>query len=273
MCVTFQVFQFCRFFAYRSINEHFFCVDFCYFLQLSTWLNLLACPSSLGYSDQCQIWFKINYCLALGPIAFAIVAWQNSLVFHSIDKVTSFALHIMPGLTYYLLRWDPRMIEAGLAVKLENLTLKEQFLYPMTFYLCWQLFYFYLQYTIIEKDRTLVTSLRHLVNDRKMPATIWGTRYAVKFGFIKPGENLNPYKLSIILMFALFQFAYMTICLIPTILMYNFEIVNGLYLVLITVVAIVNGGSYYIQIFSQRYNAKFLSSKVESNGKSSDKSD
>ena len=31
-----------------------------------------------------------------GPIAIAIIAWQNSLVFHSLDKMTSFFIHIMP---------------------------------------------------------------------------------------------------------------------------------------------------------------------------------
>ena len=75
-----------RFFAYSAEKSQFFLLDFCYFIQASTILNTLTCPND-GYAEQCEIWFKMNYVLAHGPIAFAIVAWQNSLVFHSVDKV------------------------------------------------------------------------------------------------------------------------------------------------------------------------------------------
>lgn len=68
---------------------------------------------------------------------------------------------------------------------------------------------------------------------------------------------MDPYKPSIIFMFALFQLLFMTVCLIPTCLMFRFEFINAIYLIFVTFWAILNGGSYYIQIFSQRYNTKF----------------
>ena len=56
--------------------------------------------------------FSFQYCsskvqtihttLSHGPIAIAILAWQNSMVFHSLDKMTSFYIHIMPPLTCYM---------------------------------------------------------------------------------------------------------------------------------------------------------------------------
>ena len=58
-------------------------------MQLSTIFNTLVCPCE-KYSNECEIWFKTNYVLSHGPIAFAIIGWQNSLVFHSIDKVSQF---------------------------------------------------------------------------------------------------------------------------------------------------------------------------------------
>ena len=193
------------------MKDHFFMVDFCYFLNLSTWLQTMACPND-KYTEHCEIWFKSNFVMSMGPISFAIVAWQNSLVFHSIDKVTSFALHILPGICYfriylmrfvrinliiynylekpyfpgltcYLMRWDSRLHEAGLAASTMNpLTLTEQFLNPMMFYLTWQMFYFYIQFTIIEKDKTLITSLRHLARDHKNPSTKLGTKLAINLG-------------------------------------------------------------------------------------------
>ena len=69
---------------------------------------------------------------------------------------------------------------------------------------------------------------------------------------------MDPYKPSIIFMFSLFQLFYMTVCLIPTFLMFRFEFLNAIYLIFVTFWAVLNGGSYYIQIFSQRYNTKFI---------------
>jgi len=254
-----------RFYTYSAIKEQYFLIDFCYFLNISTWLQTMACPCE-SYSEECEIWFKTNFVLAMGPISFAIITWQNSLVFHSVDKVTSFALHIMPGLMCYLYRWDTRLQDAGLApTSMAPLTLKEQFVYPMTFYLAWQLFYTCVQFTVIEKDRTLVTSLRHLAKDHKNPSTKMGTKLAIRLGFIQPGETLDPYKLSIILMFQLFQFLYMTVFLISARLKFNYQFINASYLIFVTFMAVWNGGSYYIQIFSQRYNNKFITKKAEDN--------
>ena len=46
--------------------------------------------------------------------------------------------------------------------------------------------------------------------------------------------------------------------MIPTVLMYSYEFISALYLIFIITYGIWLGGSYYIQIFSQRYNSKFL---------------
>ena len=88
----------------------------------------------------------------------------------------------MPCLTYYLLKWDERMIQAGLATTLGPLSWTEQFYYPLCFYLSWQLFQFYVQFAFIEKDKELITSLRHLVKDYKNPMTKIGTKLAIKLG-------------------------------------------------------------------------------------------
>ena len=83
----------------------------------------------------------------------------------------------------YLYRWDTRLQDAGLApTTMTPLTLQEQFVYPMSFYLAWQLFYTCVQFTVIEKDKTLITSLRHLAKDHKNPAVKMGTKLAVRLG-------------------------------------------------------------------------------------------
>jgi len=43
--------------------------------------------------------------VAWQPLAWAVVAWRNSLVFHSLDRVTSVLIHFLPALYMYTVRW------------------------------------------------------------------------------------------------------------------------------------------------------------------------
>ena len=86
--------------TYKAIKNHFFMLDFCYFLNVSVLLQSLTC--SAATEGFCSAWFKSNFMLSHGPIAVAILAWQNSLVFHSLDKMTSFYIHIMPVSQYLI---------------------------------------------------------------------------------------------------------------------------------------------------------------------------
>lgn len=83
----------------------------CYFVNIMDLVWLWCFPSSAAFFITC-------YCLTLGatssfteshgprsrrllrsptgPIASAIVTWRNSLVFHSLDKVTSLFIHMYP---------------------------------------------------------------------------------------------------------------------------------------------------------------------------------
>ena len=81
-------------------------------------------------------------------------------------------------------------------------------------------------------------------------------------GFIKQGEVINPYDIKTIMMFSLFQLIYTIVTLIPASLIFNYESINAIYLVIIAAAAVWNGGSYYILIFSQRYNLKFMPKTV-----------
>jgi hypothetical protein len=40
-----------------------------------------------------------------GPLASAIITWRNSLVFHSLDKVTSLFIHVYPPVVLTVIRW------------------------------------------------------------------------------------------------------------------------------------------------------------------------
>jgi hypothetical protein len=44
-----------------------------------------------------------------GPVFWAIIAWRNSLVFHSLDKMAAVVIHIFPPLVIYRLHWLPEL--------------------------------------------------------------------------------------------------------------------------------------------------------------------
>ncbi|KAL9070483.1 MAG: hypothetical protein Q9157_005800 [Trypethelium eluteriae] len=70
-----------RFITYHRRGMHYFLVDLCYFVNLLTVLSIWVFPRSKRL-------FISAFCLAFGNNAVAIAMWRNSLVFHSVEKVT-----------------------------------------------------------------------------------------------------------------------------------------------------------------------------------------
>lgn len=72
-----------RFYTYKQRGFHYFLADLCYFVNLLLLLSIWVFPHSKRL-------FISTYCLAMGNNAIAIAMWRNSLVFHSLDKVTRY---------------------------------------------------------------------------------------------------------------------------------------------------------------------------------------
>jgi len=74
-----------RWYTYHQKGMHYFLADLCYFVNFLMVLSIWFFPSSKRL-------FISTFCLAFGNNAVAIAMWRNSLVFHSLDKVTRFVL-------------------------------------------------------------------------------------------------------------------------------------------------------------------------------------
>lgn len=72
-----------RWYTYHKIGYHYFLADLCYFVNLLMLVSIWFFPNSKRL-------FISTYCLAFGNNAVAIAMWRNSLVFHSLDKVTRY---------------------------------------------------------------------------------------------------------------------------------------------------------------------------------------
>ena len=72
-----------RYYTYHARGYHYFLADLCYFVNLLLLLSVWCFPNSKRL-------FISTYCLAYGNNAVAIAMWRNSMVFHSLDKVTRY---------------------------------------------------------------------------------------------------------------------------------------------------------------------------------------
>lgn len=82
-----------RFYTYHKKGYHYFLADLCYFVNVLCVLSIWVFPNSKRL-------FISTYCLAFGNNAVAIAMWRNSLVFHSLDKVTRYAGTILSALDF-----------------------------------------------------------------------------------------------------------------------------------------------------------------------------
>lgn len=104
-----------------------------------------------------QLWYfptnitliKICFAFANGPLIASILAFRNSLVYHSLDKITSLFLHWFPACICWSTRWFPppeltEMMEKDPALKArwEGASFRDLCLLPMLPYIAWAVFYY-----------------------------------------------------------------------------------------------------------------------------------
>ena len=122
--------------------------DLCYAVQLLIFLNVWIYPQNITLS-------KVTFAFSLGPLLWSILAFRNSLVYHSLDKVTSLFLHFFPACVACCHRFHPpKILESsfinnddtnqGISRKLqwETASSWELCVLPMGPYLIWAILYF-----------------------------------------------------------------------------------------------------------------------------------
>ncbi|KAJ3367577.1 hypothetical protein GGF31_007390 [Allomyces arbusculus] len=232
--------------SYRRKRWHYFLADFCYLINSMLLVFLLVMPSSTTL-------FNVLFACAHGPLAWAIVTWRNSMVFHSLDKMTSVFIHLSPPVTLMALRWlDTTASTAaspyyggypGAPPRTEPLpamSMTEALVGSTIVYLVWQVAYYVL---ILHRRRDKVykqgyaTSFTWLLEDQGAIGKAMGV-----FG--------DQHRLAT---FMLLQFVYSMVTVLPSYVFARSQIANMLFLVFILSASIWNGANFYINVFSKRY--------------------
>jgi len=242
-----------RYWLYRRAKFHYFMYDFCYFAQILLILSLLFYPSS-------QVFLRINFGIANGPLAWAIVLWRNSLVFHSLDKMTSLFIHSFPPLVTYCLRWhtEERWKETSHFHFLVEIVGA-----PFALYLLWQCLYLlkteWFSRKKLKQDPNLMTSLRYLTRERT------SISYHVINMF---GER---YQLAT---FVGLQCVYTLLTLFFALLLYNHPWFHAIFLTSMGFASLWNGACYYFDIFARRYMQEVIArTKSESYDRSNEENE
>ena len=94
--ISFLVFV--RVFQYISTRLHMYLIDFCYFANATIIYFTL-------FSKKDQNLFICCFLFANGPLAAAIAAFRNSLVYHKLDYLTSLFIHAFPMVLMTHCRW------------------------------------------------------------------------------------------------------------------------------------------------------------------------
>jgi hypothetical protein len=234
---------------YWAARMQLFMLDFCYLVQMLLLAHIFLFPCSRALH-------LALFALASGPIGLAIVAWRNSLVFHSMDKVISIFIHLMPALTLHALHWHPASLCAaqppGWGAS-DGLSVGDWLGMPLLVYALWQAAYVLCVDVglgpAMARDKRLQTSCRVLTakpHGGAARAALRGLRALRVFG---SAEEYDADTTKTKAVFIAAQATFTTVTLVPVGLglaaSRNWHL--G-YIVTIYVVAVWNGAGYYFEV-------------------------
>jgi len=224
-----------RFVNYKRMNWHYFLFDFCYFANFWLLAYLFFNPSN-------GTLFLLCFGMSNGPLIWAIPTWRNSMVFHSIDKVTSVFIHMTPPIVTYSIKWfhDTHYPNYNICI---NPNCDEPFYYyiilPLVPYIIWQILY-YIKVEVLSSHKNRMTSVKWLLEGDKK-------------GFIAKMSSIPFGEKNIHLGFILMQFIYTILTMLPVPFLWNNRIYHVILIIVMTLISLWNGATFYFDVFSKRY--------------------
>jgi hypothetical protein len=235
-----------RYYTYHKKGYHYFLADLCYFVNALLVMSLWVFPQSKRL-------FISTYCLAMGNNAVAIIMWRNSLVFHSMDKVVSLFIHIMPCATLHcvvhLLPSDYQRQAYPAVWAIQNAApdsphrygLPQMMLWATLPYAVWQLGYHF-GITVRRREKIAAGRPTSFTWLRKSYAKNFLGRFVLSL----PMYLQEP-------AFMLIQYSYAVLTMIPCPLWFWSRWASGIFLVVVFIWSTYNGANYYIEVYSKRF--------------------
>ncbi|KAF8475668.1 hypothetical protein BDZ91DRAFT_649388 [Kalaharituber pfeilii] len=230
-----------RYYTYHKKGYHYFLADLCYFVNVLLVLSIWVFPNSRRL-------FISTYCLSYGNNAWAIAMWRNSLVFHSLDKVTSLFIHIMPPLVLHCLvhQLDSAYLESRFPaisrVKgIEQYGLGDMILYATVPYATWQISYHFF-ITVRRAPQIKAGRPTSFTWLRKSYAKTWIGKLVLKLP-----ENLQEFA------FMFIQYIYALLTMLPCAFWFYNKKMSSIFISCLGLWSVYNGATYYIDVFGNRF--------------------
>lgn len=246
-----------RFYSYHKQGYHYFLADLCYFVNFLLLLSLWVFPSSKRL-------FTAVYCLAYGNNAVAIIMWRNSLVFHSLDKVTSLFIHIMPCATLHCIVhlldpaeqrerfpaiWTIKTSPPGSPTAYANVL--SMLAWSTIPYAIWQLSYYFF-ITVRRRDKIAAGRPTSFTWLRKSYSKNWLGK-----AILNLPESLQESA------FMLIQYTYAVLTMLPCPLWFYYRWLSAAFLMSVFTWSVYNGSTYYIDVFGKRFQKELEAMKAE----------
>jgi hypothetical protein len=222
-----------RYIYYRWMHWHYFLLDFCYWANFLILIFLWFFPTS-------QFIFTAIYSFSMGPLLIAIPLFNNSLVIHSVEKLTSSFIHLSPG----LVTWSLRYHECELwPVAREDPTLIQYVINSAILYLAWALVY------------TVILKLTMKRCDEKNNTTMYKYMHETPGSFFHKatgilGEKLRPFT------FMSYHIVFSLIATTITYITFHNHLLHAAIVILSILTTIWTAANYYMERFSKNYEAQ-----------------
>ena len=243
--------QFCyfmpiRYITYHRKGYHYFLADLCYFVNILSLLSIWAFPQSKRL-------FIAAYCLAYGNNAVAIAMWRNSLVFHSLDKVTSLFVHIMPPVTLHcivhltpattLVHRFPAVFQMkhSMPGSPEHYTLLGMLIWATVPYAVWQISY-HIFISVRRAEKIAAGRPTSFTWLRKSYSKTWIGRFVLR----QPNALQEP-------TFMMIQYVYALLTVLPCPVWFYYRWASAVFLFVVFLWSIWNGANYYMDVFGKRF--------------------
>jgi len=233
-----------RYEIYHAAKWGYFLLDFCYAVQAMCLAQIFLFPANVTL-------FQINFAFSNGPLIWALLVWRNGFVLHSLDKMTSVSIHLLPAFLTFCLRWyhDP-------SIKLPDVSFYDSVVVPMFVFGIWQVLYLIktevLDKEKLAKDMEISTSMRWFAKKPGIVGSVVLTGLR-RVGLWSLTESFNPASTNTKVIYCATQFLYTFLTLLPIAVLYAHFWLHLALLVLMFLVCAWNGASYYIEVFGGGY--------------------
>ena len=264
-----------RLHKFSKIKFQYFLLDFCYTANYWSIFYFAICilkskfkilePLNVLFNPWGNMIFRVLFTWCVGPLAMSIAFFRNSLVFHSSDQIIILATHLSPNLAIYGMKWWAADLEAqfpnafhiACETSIKTILTTEKFsvfnsgskcdasfssifTVPLfCYFILWTIPYAYF-FFIYGRKKLEEGGYHTMYSTMKENPTM-------KMVLSKGGDSLQP---------VIYMFIHGFLCGISFLIapvVWNSFVLHTAYLLILLFVSVKNAGTYYFEIFAERY--------------------